>query len=332
MPIGPRIARVNSQPSADPGERGAGDEQQRPRQDHRDKAARHPEVIRNNPDLVEEDQREGRQRHYERGIPPEEAARDQRVADEGRNEGGNGEIEVRKRPQGVRVVVRELAAGVPEGERVDGQQHDDDRERGGHDVHGALRHARRPSSGDEEQEQPAGPGAQRGVLPRRQVRQKDDRHLEVLPHRPHRVPGPQRRGDDERRPERPPVALSRHETEHRARDHGAHRHDGIEAQEQQQTEQDAGDGREKRIVIHVRARIRQQRREQERLHDDVGVGVAREPDLDDVEREQRRGGRRRRAAKQPRAEEIHRQHAEDAPEPHRAPRARQPVERVADRH
>ena len=47
-------------------------------------------------------------------------------------------------------------------------------------------------------------------------------------------------------------------------------------------EQRARHRREERVVVHVRARVGEQRREEQRLHHDVDVRIAREPDLDDV--------------------------------------------------
>jgi hypothetical protein len=112
---------------------------------------------------------------------------------------------------------------------------------------------------------------------------------------------------------------------------GAGGDDRVEPQEEQQTKQRPRHGCEEWIVVHVRARAGEQRRKEQRLHHDIGVRVAREPHLHAVEREEQRGGGSRRPPEQPRAEEIHRQHAEDSPRRDRRPRAGQPEQRVADR-
>ena len=75
---------------------------------------------------------------------------------------------------------------------------------------------------------------------------------------------------------------------------------------------DAATGR-RTIVVLVRVGVREQRREDQRLRDDLGIRVARVPCLNDVYAKQTgRRGRRKRPDQAP-AREIHGQYAENRP-------------------
>ena len=70
----PAIGRAQppaAQAARDRAERGERDEEQRARQDDRQEPPRHPEVLRHDADLVEEDQRECREHDEERRVAPE---------------------------------------------------------------------------------------------------------------------------------------------------------------------------------------------------------------------------------------------------------------------
>ena len=69
----------------------------------------------------------------------------------------------------------------------------------------------------------------------------------------------------------------------------------------------------KPIVIFMGTRTREQPRKDAGLHHDVGVGISGEPDLNDVEAEERRSCERCRSAEEPRAEKIHAEHTEQSP-------------------
>ncbi len=99
-------------------------EQHRAGQDHRQEPSRHPELLGHHANLVEEEHRERREHQEEGRVAPEFAPRDHRIAGHGRDERGPEDVGLAKRPQRVRVVVREFAAGFAEEQRVD--REDDD--------------------------------------------------------------------------------------------------------------------------------------------------------------------------------------------------------------
>ncbi len=213
-------------------------------------------------------------------------------------------------------------------------------DRGADDGEGQHRRGNRPHPAAERRQARAegqrtdassGARRQQRVLPPRKVAEEDDRQVCVVPHRPEQIRGGERRRDGERHEERDahPRAAGEH-AERERRQHAGDAEHGVETQKQQQPEQRAGDRREESVAVDVRARVREQRRKEQRLHHHLGVRVAREPDLRDVERQERRRRPRRRRAGQAAAGEVHREHAENRPHADRAPRAGQAVEAVAD--
>ena len=312
-------------------ERGGARKQQRTRQDDGKEPARHPEVLRHDPDLVEQHAREDRDGDDERGIAPEAAAYHDREADQRRQQPWQREVPIGEDAQRVRIVRRQLAARLAKDECVEGEQPDkahDERRRPLLDESGQPGASRRQRHGRERDDEGA---AEREVLPCREVAEKDDGQVHVRPHRAEQVGTSQRRRDRERRDKRrarPRAPRDRAEPES-AGDAGDAQHHVV-PQEQQQSEQRAGERREEWIAIDVCPCVREQRREQQRLHHDLGVRIASEPDLDDVEREQPRRRRRGRASHQPRAREIHGQQAQDGPDADRRTRARQAGDPLRD--
>ena len=239
-----------AEPPQRPGERRGRREEQRAGKDHRQEPPRHPEVLRDDADLVEEEQREDGDRDEERRIAPEALAREQRVAEQRRQERREREVEVRERPQRVGVVVGQLAARLAEEERVDRRCADHERassDRGAAPDHGRQRR-------DCARRRPAPPSAsasasrERGVLPPRQVAREDDRQVGVRAHRAEQVRPASEHGRGERTPrERPAHAAARRPPPSAsAGQHAGDAEHGVEAQEQQQAEQQAGDRREER--------------------------------------------------------------------------------------
>ena len=80
----------------------------------------------------------------------------------------------------------------------------------------------------------------------------------------------------------------------------------------------------------MRSRIGQQRGKEQGLHHDFSVGVPRKPDRDDIESEQPRRGRGDGPSGQPRCREIHREKAEDRPDPHGPTRTGQSIDAIPD--
>ncbi len=80
----------------------------------------------------------------------------------------------------------------------------------------------------------------------------------------------------------------------------------------------------------MRSRICQERRKEERLHDDLGVGILREPHGDHIQRQKPCGGGGNGAACEARRREIHGQEAEDGPDANGATSTCQSVDPVAD--
>ena len=153
-----------------------------------------------------------------------------------------------------------------------------------------------------------------------------------MPHRPDEIGGRERRGQRERDEEggANTRAIGEH-AERERRQHGRDPQHRVETQEQQQAEEHASDRREKAVTVDVGAGVGEERGKEQRLHHHLGVGITREPDLDDVQRQECRGDPRGRSANEPAAGEVHRQHPEDRPDTDRAPRAGETVEAVADR-
>ncbi len=125
-------------------------------------------------------------------------------------------------------------------------------------------------------------------------------------------------------------ATGKHPERQRGEHTGNSQH-GVEAQEEQQAEQGSRDRREERIVVDVRPAECQQRRKHQCLHHDFGVRVTREPDLNDVERQEGGGSPGGGRAGEAFAREVQRQCAEKSPRADCAPRSGEAVEAVADR-
>ena len=171
---------------------------------------------------------------------------------------------------------------------------------------------------------------QRRVLPPGQVRHEHDREPGVGAHRAEHVGGGQRHRDDERQHEGPAETLPGHDRQREAAEHAGNAEHRVETQEEQEAEQHARHRREEPIAVDLGARVGEQRREQQRLHHDLGVRVAREPHFDHVERQQPRRRRPDSLAEHPRRSKVHREQPEHRPRTGGPSGAGQAVESVAD--
>ena len=95
-----------------------GYEDERAWQDLGEKPAREPELLRPDSHLVEEKRRQCRDHQNQRRRPPERSPHDQRIADQGEDERGAREIQVREHANGMRVVGSQPAARLAQEERV----------------------------------------------------------------------------------------------------------------------------------------------------------------------------------------------------------------------
>ena len=286
-------------------------------------------MIGDDPNLVEEKAREDDDRDEERRVAPPRPARQEREPDERRQQRRDGQVEIGEGPQRVGVVRGELTRRMTENEPIQSQEAHGNGHDGGQPADdGRGRDAgRKPQDPDGRQGQQA---EQRGFPPR-QFAEEPDRQIHVHAHGSEQVHAGQRRQREEDHDERGARTLTVEDGQHQSREDSGDAEHGIEPEKQEQAEEHGCDRGEEAIAVHVRARVGQERREEQRLHHHLGIRVAGEPDLDHVEREQRGGGRGRGSPGEPDAGKIHRDHAQDRPRPHGAAGARQPVEPVPDR-
>ncbi len=227
--------------------RGCGKEE-RAGQNHRQKPPRHPEMVRDDANLVEEEEREKRDGREELRGAPEALARDERKAEQRREKAGNGQVEVRERPQRVGVPSRQHPLNwLPQEQRIHGRAHDRQRQ----DV-GATLSTHRPSAGNRAPTTSApmpaaAPAASNAYCHHGEVTQENDRKVGVVPHRPTRYATASAADHRERQQKGPADAGApgKH-SERQRREHAGDAEHGVEAQEQQQAEQGSRDRREER--------------------------------------------------------------------------------------
>ncbi len=312
-------------------EGGRAQEQQRPGQDHRHEAARHPEVFRKDADLVEDRRREQRDGEKEHRLAPEAIARHQPEAEDRREHAGNGEIEIGKRPQRVGIVFRELSPRLPEEQRIQScerQRRREDRRDVRCDPPGKVREALHREHRDQQRR---GAGDCR-VLPWRQVRQVHPVDVRVRRHQTGHVDPRDRARNGEREPEGTLHSLAAGVSETGGGEDGSDPEHRVEPQEQQQPEEAAGERREERDAVDRRPRVGEHGREEQRLHRDLAVWIAAEPGLSDVGREQCDRNRGSRPAKQAPSGKVHGERREHRPGSGRPQRAGETLKAVRDRH
>ena len=223
------------------------------------------------------------------------------------------------------------AAGMSEVQRVDGQHAERDRDCGRHMAH---EHGSEPWLPRCEPDRGAGcrnSERESNGLPDRNRGEESDRKARVRAKRSEVVRNRRQGEGCERDKQRGARPLTCKHAEEKTDTDSGHTEDGVEPQKEQQPQQGAGDRREKPVAVNVRAGIGQERCEEERLHDQLGIRIPGKPDRRDVERKEQSGGERRRSAEQTDADEVDRDHAEHGPEGCDVSRATQPIQPIADR-
>ena len=123
------------------------DAQQHRRQNDRQEPSRHPEVLRDDPDSMKDENRRAARDQEESRIPPEGTRRDDGKSCQGRGDGRRVHVPA-EHPQRLGVVHGEPSFGRPDEPRVGGQAHHDRREQVWQPSTGSQRQG--PRSGESE--------------------------------------------------------------------------------------------------------------------------------------------------------------------------------------
>ncbi len=158
------------------GKRRCAGQEKRAGQDDREEPACRPEVLRDDPDLEEEEHSESTDDEQERGIHGEHA-REQREPNQRGQQPVRAQVELGEHPQALCIMQRETAPGGSDEVRIGGQSPDDQSQQPGHRAVAQTRW----QAPDPAQHRSAGKGQGRGdgQLRPRQIRDESRRRFEV---------------------------------------------------------------------------------------------------------------------------------------------------------